>query len=85
MYPGSYSRQLLALGAGLVGGFVPNTRSNIHPLVLGAILAVLLVKILFGDYDSGYQWTVSDIGFVVLIGGLGALGALFAQRSLASK
>lgn len=85
MYPGLYSRQLLALGAGLVGGFVPNNHSNIHPLLMGAILAVLLVKILFGDYDRGYQWTVSDIGFLTLIGGIGALGSWFAQCSLLHK
>lgn len=85
MYPGPYSRQLLALGAGLVGGFVPNKRSNIHPLLMGAILAALLVKILFGDYDYGYQWTVSDIRFAVLIGGLGAFGAWIGKSSLLSK
>ena len=85
MQPGPYSRQILAFGAGLIGGYIPNRKSNIHSLLMGAILAFLLVKILFGDYDLGYRWTISDIWFVILIGGLGSLGAWIAQCSLLHK
>lgn len=43
------TRHLLALAAGVLGGFVPNQKSNIHPLLMGALLAIFLTKILFGD------------------------------------
>lgn len=70
-------RHLFAIGAGMVGGLIPNDKSNIHPLLMGCILAILGTKVLFGDYDFGYQWTTSDILFVLIVGGEGALGAYF--------
>ncbi len=82
MRPGPFSRYLVALGAGLVSGAVPNTHSNIHPLLLGILVAILLVKILFGDFDVGYQWTFSDLWFGLSIGATGALGAWILQKSL---
>ena len=56
-------RHILALASGVLGGALPNKNSNMHPLLTGAILAGLIVKIMYGDYDTGYQWTVSDILF----------------------
>ena len=82
MNPGHYSRYLVALGTGLVAGAIPNRKSNIHPLVLGVLLAVLVVKILFGDFDAGYQWTTSDLWFAGSVGAIGALGAWITQKSL---
>lgn len=73
-------RHLFALGAGMVGGVIPNDKSNIHPLLMGCILAVLGTKIVFGDYDIGYQWTWSDLAFLFIVGGEGALGAYFTSR-----
>lgn len=72
-------RHLLAIGSGFLGGLIPNTKSNIHPLVMGAILAILLTKIIFGDYDTGYQWSLSDILFVFVVGGEGVLGAWLSR------
>ncbi len=82
MVAGPYSRHLLALAAGVIGGFLPNKASNIHPLLMGTILGLFFVKVLFGDWDFGYQWTASDVGFVLLTGLEGATGALLAQKSL---
>lgn len=73
-------RHILALLAGFVGGLLPNNKSNIHPLLMGAILSILLTKIIFGDYDTGYQWSIKDMWFVLIVGGEGALGALAAQK-----
>jgi hypothetical protein len=77
------SRHILAVASGILGGFLPNKMSNIHPLLMGAILAVFFVKLLFGDYDIGYQWTVRDIIFVIVTALEGSVGAAIAQKSLA--
>ena len=72
-------RHIFALGAGIIGGVIPNDTSNIHPLLMGCILALLGTKVLFGDYDFGYQWTTSDIFFVLIVGGEGILGAYISS------
>jgi hypothetical protein len=68
-------RHLFAFGIGFLGGLIPNHKSNIHPLVMGVILAILLTKIVFGDYDLGYQWSVYDVLFGLIVGAEGAFGA----------
>jgi hypothetical protein len=73
-------QHFLAVLAGFFGGMIPNDKSNIHPLLMGAILSILLTKIFYGDYDKGYQWTLKDFYFVLIVGGEGALGAYFAQK-----
>ena len=69
------NRHLFAISVGIIGGLIPNKRSNIHPYVLGCIFAILFSKILFGDYDKGFQFTYSDIVFGVIAGIEGILGA----------
>jgi hypothetical protein len=59
-------RHILAISAGIVGSFLPNDKSNSNYYINGGILAVLLVKLLYGDYDEGYQWTLSDILFLII-------------------
>lgn len=68
-------RHLLALASGVIGGAIPNQKSNIHPFLLGALLALLIVKLIYGDYDSGFQFSMADLIFVVMIGLEGAVGA----------
>ncbi len=68
-------RNLFALTTGGIAGFIPNDRSNIPSPILGIIFAILATKILYGDYDIGYQWSVSDIFFLIVVGSLGAFGA----------
>ena len=70
-----YNRHIVAIIAGMVGGIIPNDKSNIHPLLMGAIIALLSTKVLVGDYDKGYQWTLSDILFFAITASEGALGA----------
>lgn len=74
--PTDTKRGVVALAAGVVAGVIPNRKSNIAPWILGAIFAVLFTKIIFGDYDRGYQWSFSDLYFITFVGGLGAIGAL---------
>ena len=73
-------RHIFAILCGLIAGLIPNTKSNIHPLLLGVIFAILFTKIVFGDYDKGYQWTRSDLLFVLIVGGEGALGAWITSK-----
>ncbi len=68
-------RNLFALTTGGIAGFIPNDKSNIPSPILGIIFAILATKILYGDYDIGYQWSVSDIFFLIVVGSLGAFGA----------
>lgn len=68
-------RHIFAIVCGLIAGIVPNEKSNIDPRLLGAIFAILFSKIVFGDYDRGYQWTLKDIAFVIIVGTEGAFGA----------
>lgn len=68
-------RHIFAISCGLIAGVIPNTKSNIHPLLLGVLFALLFTKIVFGDYDKGYQWTRSDLLFLLIVSAEGALGA----------
>jgi hypothetical protein len=68
-------RHILALAAGIIGGTLPNTNSNANPFIVGAILAAFTVKMIYGDYDTGYQWTFSDIVFWVITILEGIIGA----------
>lgn len=70
-----YNRHIVALVGGVIGGLLPNDKSNIHPLLMGAIIAILATKVLVGDYDRGYQWTASDILFLTITGFEGVIGA----------
>ena len=74
------NRHIVAVFSGMVGGLIPNDKSNIHPSLMGAILAVLAVKVLIGDYDSGYQWTWKDVVFGLTTIFEGALGARLVNQ-----
>ena len=68
-------RHLLAVASGILGGSLPNQKSNIHPFLLGAICAVLIVKLVYGDYDRGFQFSFADLVFLIVIGLEGFFGA----------
>lgn len=68
-------RHLLAVASGILGGAIPNQKSNIHPFLLGAILALLIVKLVYGDLDRGFQFSSADILYGVVFGLEGVLGA----------
>ena len=73
------NRHLVAIASGILGGCIPNKRSNIHPLFMGFVLSLLISKVLFGDYDKGYRFTKSDILFFVVVGSEGVLGAYITE------
>ena len=49
---------------------------------MGGILAILVTKVLVGDYDTGYQWTLSDIVFLVVTSAEGLLGVRVGRALL---
>ena len=48
----SLKRHIVAIACGIIGGSLPNDKSNIHPFITCGILSGLIVKLLFGDYDE---------------------------------
>ena len=78
-YMDNPNRHLVAIASGILGGVLPNKRSNIHPLFMGCLLSLLFSKILFGDYDKGYNFTISDVLFFVVVGAEGVLGAYITE------
>lgn len=61
---------------GYLGAFIQSKKSNIPPLLAAAILGTFISKSIYGDWDLGYQWSISDIFFLLasicesLIGGI---------------
>ena len=64
---------------GYLATLIPNKKSNIHPLVASAIFGLLFAKIVFGDWDRGFQFTYLDIFysmaviFSAVLGGIASL------------
>lgn len=72
---GDPRRHILAVSSGVLGGSFLNKKSQVGGFVLGAILAILIVKLFIGDLDKGFQFSVYDILFLVVFGLEGFLGA----------
>ena len=68
-------QHLFSVACGFAAAFVPNRKSNIHPMLLGVIFALLFTKIVFGYYDAGYQLSRNDLMFLVIVGSEGLVGA----------
>lgn len=75
----NYRQIIVTILFGIIGAKIQSSKSNIHPLLGAVILGSFMSKSLFGDWDRGYAWTVSDIFYWIttiilsLIGGLVAL------------
>jgi len=75
----NYEQIVTTIVGGYIGALIPNNNSNIHPLIMSVIVGSLFSKCIYGDFDVGYQWTISDIYFWIftilesLLGGLLAI------------
>jgi hypothetical protein len=75
----NYEQIVTTIVGGYIGALIPNNNSNIHPLLMSVIIGSLFSKCIYGDFDVGYQWTISDIYFWIftilesLLGGLLAI------------
>lgn len=59
---------------------MPNAKSNIHPLIMAATFALFFSKVILGDLDKGYRWTLKDLVFLVSVSLEGILGGLVATQ-----
>lgn len=73
-------RHILAIACGILGGALPNYNSNMHPYLIGALVAGFTVKMVYGDYDQGYKWTASDVVFWIITLIEGAIGAFIIHN-----
>ena len=75
----NYEQIVTTIIGGYIGALIPNNNSNIHPLIMSVIIGSLFSKCIYGDFDVGYQWTISDVYFWIftilecLLGGLLAI------------
>ena len=79
----NYTQVLSTMVGGYIGALIPNKLSNIPPLVLSIILGSLVSKVIYGDFDMGYQWTLSDIYYwmiTILESLLGGYIALYVKN-----
>ena len=79
----NYTQVIVTIIAGYSGALLPNKLSNIPHLFMAVRLGSLVSKVVFGDFDIGYQWTQSDIyyWFITLIEALiGGYLALYVKK-----
>ena len=75
----NYKQIIVTILFGIIGAIIQSPKSNIHPLLGAVLLGSFMSKSLYGDWDRGYNWTISDIFYWIativeaLIGGLIAL------------
>jgi uncharacterized membrane protein YeaQ/YmgE (transglycosylase-associated protein family) len=62
----NYEQIITTVIGGYIGALIPNTKSNIHPLLMAVIIGSLLSKSIYGDFDEGYQYTISDIYYWII-------------------
>ena len=62
----NYFQILSTMVGGYIGALIPNKVSNIPHLALAVIVGSLVSKIIYGDFDMGYQWTKSDLYYWIL-------------------
>ena len=63
---------------GYLATLIPNNKSNIHPLVASGIFGLLFSKIVFGDWDRGFQFTYLDIVYSITIIFFAILGGMLS-------
>ena len=66
----------LSLGvfAGFIGAMIPNDKSNIPHWMMAVLVGVLTLKVVYGDFDKGFQWSRSDLVYYPLATLLGLIG-----------
>jgi len=64
----------LTVFAGYIGGLIPNDKSNIPHWMMALLVGVLTAKVVYGDFDEGFQWSKSDLIFYPLVSLLALIG-----------
>ena len=79
----NYTQAIATIIGGYIGAIIPNKLSNIPHLLMAIIIGSLVSKVIYGDFDIGYQWTQSDIyyWFVTVIEAfIGGYLALYVKK-----
>jgi len=79
----NYEQIITTIIGGYIGALIPNNNSNIHPLLMSIIIGSLFSKCIYGDFDVGYQWTISDLYywfFTILEALLGGIISINLQK-----
>jgi uncharacterized membrane protein YeaQ/YmgE (transglycosylase-associated protein family) len=79
----NYEQIITTIIGGYIGALIPNNNSNIHPLIMSCIIGSLFSKCIYGDFDVGYQWTISDLYywlFTILEALLGGIISINLQK-----
>ena len=63
---------------GYLATLIPNKKSNIHPLIASGIFGLLFAKIVFGDWDRGFQFTYLDIVYGIMVIFSAVLGGMLS-------
>ena len=66
---------------GYLATLISNKKSNIHPLIASAIFGLLFAKIVFGDWDRGFQFTYLDIIYSITVIFFAILGGMMSLWS----
>ena len=79
----NYEQIITTIIGGYIGALIPSNNSNIHPLIMSCIIGSLFSKCIYGDFDIGYQWTLSDLYywfFTILEALLGGIISINLQK-----
>ena len=79
----NYEQIIVTIMAGYLAALIPNKMSNIPPLLSSILVGGFVSKSIYGDWDFGYKWTMSDIlyWFFTLIESLfGGILALYIRK-----
>lgn len=79
----NYEQIVTTILGGYIGALIPNKYSNIHRLLMAVIIGSLFSKCIYGDFDIGYQWTISDIYywfFTIIESVIGGLISIELQK-----
>ena len=52
----------------ILGGI--RNESNVPKGMIVPVIALLLVKYIYGDWDAGYKWTMKDVEYIGVLGGI---------------
>ena len=74
----NYEQIITTIVGGYLGAILPNYKSNINPLIMSVIIGSLLSKCIYGDFDTGYKWTKSDIFYWIFTILLSLIGGIIA-------
>ena len=63
----NYQQYITTFMIAYLAALLPSPKSNIPPIISSVVLGVFLSKLFFGDFDTGYDWAVNDMYFILIM------------------